>query len=323
MKITIFILFSAIFSISSICQEIKVISRGNNADSSYYDILKINDNEFWIAGEYGILKKIDTLGNISPIVFHNEGLTILKLLKVGEFVFIATAEGVIYKYDIVKKEFQKKAFATYKTKCFYDIIALKNGKLLVCGGNTAISKDHKRIPLGFIAVLDQNLEEIDMVWNSYRKFVWSLLQVENENVLAVSFDGLNTFIIKSDNLKNWRKEFNIKGLIHKIAMFDYQIWYCGAKNIRYVKNGIVGKVAQSNERKQYHETGCLWNMNMFGEKIISVTQDGSVIKMDKNIEKIQQIKIPNAYTLYDFEQISDTKIITVGHGKGAYIVQFN
>ena len=39
-------------------QNIQVVSQGIESDSSFYHIEKINENEFWVAGECGILKKL-------------------------------------------------------------------------------------------------------------------------------------------------------------------------------------------------------------------------------------------------------------------------
>lgn len=298
---------------------------GDIADSSFYDIIKINENEFWAGGEFGILKKIDSLGNVSSTGFFNEGISILKLLKTEKYIFIATAEGVIYRYDLATNQFLKKEFVEFKQKCFYDIIELKNGKLLVSGGTTSISKDKNRIPQGFIAEIDMDLTNIKLVYKCYRKFVWSVLETQEGPILAVAFNGINTTVIKSVNLAKWDKMFKIKGLVHKIIKIEDKIWYCGARSIWYRKNGTLGNemMAKAKVRLINKDGGCLWYLNKNGDNILAVSYAGEILKLNSNAELIEKIKVvPTSFTLYDFERISDTKIITVGHGRGAFLVDF-
>lgn len=301
-------------------QKIHVISQGIESDSSFYHIEKINENEFWAAGEYGILKKIDSLGNVSSQSFPNEGLNILKIIKKENYIFIITDNALIYRYDILNKIFIKKTFPNFKNKCFYDIIALQNGKLMVCGGTSGISKGDKKIPNGFIAILDQDLKEINLVWRNYRKFVWSLLELENGNILASTFNGLNTRIIKTENYIDWKKDTKIKGLVHEIALLDNNIWYSGSRNIHFKENGFIKMKGQ--KQLLLNKTGCLWSMDVINGKIISITANCKLMIFDKNKSEIEQIKNLSPYAFYDIEKISESKIIIVGHGKSIYIIDF-
>lgn len=316
LMVNIFFLMALSFSASG--QKIQMIHQGVDSDSSFYNVEKINDNEFWAGGEYGILKKIDTLGNISSINLPNEGIDILKIIKVKKYVFITTADAVIYRYDISKKTFIKREFPKFKNKCFYDIIKLKNGKLLLCGGSTGIAIAKKKIPNGFIATIDEDLNNIVVVWKKKMKFVWSLLESENGGVLAVTFNGLNTELIKSDDLILWKKRTRIKGLVHEITSIDDNLWYCGAKNIQYKKDGIIG--SGDSERKRLKNTGCLWSISEADSGIIAVTQSGELLRIDKVNNDIEYIKTPKTSTLYGFKLISKYKILVVGRGNTLFIV---
>jgi hypothetical protein len=323
LKLLIKLSILSLFCSNVFGQKIHVLLQGVSADSSFYHIKKINNNEFWAGGEYGVLKKIDSLGNVSSIGIPNAGIDILKIERVHNYVFIITANAVIYRYDIDKKIFLKKEFPAFKNKCFYDLIALKDGTLLVCGGTSGIAKGEKKTPKGFIATIDQDLKEIKVVWKNYRKFVWSLSDNGTEGVLAVTFNGLNTRIIKTQNLNHWKNKIRIKGLIHEIVSIDNQLWYCGTKNIHYKKDGIIGQAIKGSQQKTVNKTGCLWSLNTVGEKIIAVTQNGELLKMDKTCNGIEQIKTPKNFTLYDIEKISESKILVVGHGKTACMIDFN
>lgn len=306
---------------SSVCsQSIQVINQATPKDSSFYHLEKINNNEFWAGGEYGILKKIDSTGIMHHINYPNDGLAILNIERIGDYVFILTEDAVIYRYDLNKDIFIKKVFPSFKNKCFYDLVGLENGDLVVCGGAKDISKAQRKIPKGFIAVIDQDLKEIKVIWKKKRKFVWALLKTKNQEVLAATYNGLNTKIIKSNDLKSWKKEFRIKGLVHELSHIENQIWYSGSKNNRFRKHGIIGQAAKGQDRQVLKNTGCLWSIDSLDEKVIAVTQQGKLFILDKSNKTFEQLKIPKAYSLYDFELISESKILIVGQGKAAYLI---
>jgi hypothetical protein len=315
----LFISFSLFYSID-FSQKINIVSQSIESDSSFYDIEKINKNEFWAGGENGILKKIDSLGNISSLNFPNEGLNILKIVTEGNYIFIVTDNAVIYRYDIINQQFIKKTFLKFKNRCFYDIIALQNGSLMVCGGTSGISKGEKKIPFGFIGIIDLELNDIKTVWKSNRKFVWSLLELENGDILASTFNGLNTKIIKTENNKDWTKNNKIKGLVHHIALLNNNVWFSGTRNSHFKETGII----QTKDQKQllFNKTGCLWRMNTVFGNIISVTANGKLIMLDKTTSEINQIDT-SPFAFYNIEKISESKILVVGHGKSICIIDFN
>jgi hypothetical protein len=310
------IFYSNIFS-----QQIKVISSGIETDSSFYHVTKISDNEFWAGGEYGIIKKIDSLGNVSGIDFKIGKEAVLKIERTKNYVFIMTDNAIIYRYDLENKILLKKEFSNFKNKCFYDFIVLKNEKILVCGGTSGISKGEKKIPRGFIALLNQDLTEITKVWKCYRKFAWSLLQIENGDILAATFNGINTKILKSEDCNHWKKDKKIKGLVHEIAIIDSNVWYAGARSIKFNKNGIIG--LENQNKIQINGTGCLWSMDTLFDKIVTVTANGKVLIIDKITLQSKQIETTTPYAIYDIVKISDTKLLFVGHAKSMFIIDFS
>ena len=320
MKDIIPLIISTLFCSAIFGQKIHIISKCTKPDSSLYHIERINKNEFWAGGKFGILKKIDTLGNVSALKFPNDGLSILKIINKENYIYLITDNAVIYRYDKLNQKFIKKSFPNYKNKCFYDLIALQSGRLMVCGGTKEISNGVKKIPNGFIALLDSDLNEISTVWRDRWKFVWSLLELENGDVLASTFNGINTKIIKTENYLDWVKDSSIKGLVHEIALLDNNIWYSGSRNIRYKKNGII----KMNNQKQLllNKTGCLWSMDIVNGKIISVTANGKLIILDNKTSEIKQID-NTPFVFYDMEKISKSKLLLVGNGMGICIIDFS
>jgi len=304
-------------------QRVQTILQGSHTDSSFYHVARISDNEFWAGGEHGILKSIDTLGNFKSIPFPHSGLDILKILRVDDYIYIITSNSIICRYDFAAKSFITKQFPKFNGKCFYDLISLPDGRLMVCGGHNGIAQGDIRFPRGFIALLDKDLNEIDVVWKSFRKFVWSLLQVQKDEILAVSFNGFRSRIMKSNNFEQWKKETKVKGLIHEIAQFDDSIWYSGSKNIRYKSIGIWGKKDQRNSPSSTDHTGCLWSMEQFKENVLLASYSGNLITVDTKTSKAELLSIAQGYSLYDMEIISNSKVLVVGHGKGLYFINFD
>lgn len=298
-----------------------MVLRGSKSDSSFYHLAKIKNNEFWAGGKYGILRRIDTLGNVSSIPFPNEGHDILKIERVKNHVFILTSNSVVFKYNIEKETFIKKDFKGYTNKCFYDLVALSDGQIMVCGGHSDISKGEKRIPNGFISIIDNDLREIKTVWKSYRKFVWSLSIHEHGEVLASTFNGVNTKIIKSKDFKNWDLDSKVKGLVHEIKSINGKIWYSGTKNIKFKETGIFGFVGGSQNLTE--KTGCLWSMEELNGKIVTVSSNGKILIFNKENLKSEELALPKSFSMYDIEKISETKVMVVGHGKSAFIIDLN
>jgi len=317
-----FVMSILLFFLNSVSygQKLQIISRGTDIDSSFYHLGKINANEFWAGGEFGILKRIDSLGNILPLQFPNEGLNILKIERVNNYVYVLTDNSVIYLYNIDTDTFTKKSFPQFHGKCFYDMLPLKNGDLLVCGGTKGISKGEKRIPRGFIARLDPELNTIETVWKSPRKFVWSMAQNAGGEIFAATFNGFNTRIIKSINVNSWTKKYQVSGLVHELTTWNNTLWYSGTQGIRYRKNGILG--IAGGKQMVFEKTGCLWSMDEMADRITSVTANGQLLSFDPSTSTSTKFSLPSTFSLYDMEKISSSKILLVGHGKSIYILDF-
>lgn len=321
MKKILIVILGLCFYYSLNGQSITVISPGVGVDSSYYHLVKINDNEYWAGGKNGILCRIDTFGNVSPIPYPNDGLRILKIEKKGNYIYLATNNAVIYKYNIQKETFTKHNFPNFKNLCFYDLIALDDGKILVCGGNKAIVDSKKRFPKGFIAVLDKELRDIKTVWKSFRKFVWGLKADKNGTVYATVFNGLNSKILSSSNYEDWKKHTKIRGLVYEISIFDNILCYSGARNFNINQNGILGR--QGEKQIVLKKKGFQWSMSQLDGNLMSVSSRGAVYLYDTDTKKIRELIMPSSHALYDIKKISPKKFMIVGKGKCIYLLDFN
>lgn len=323
LKLLFWLFFSWIVALHSYGQKVHTILRGNHSDSSFYHITRIGENEFWAGGEYGILKSIDTLGNVKSINMPSHGLDILKIERINDFIYLITDNATIFRYDINRKEFTSKHFAKLKGKCFYDMIALPDGQILVCGGASGIARGDKAIPRGFIARLDADLNEIDIIWKSFRRFVWSMIDAGDNGVVVASFNGVNTRLLKTNNFKSWKKSAKVNGLVHEISLIDNDIWFSGTKNIRYKKSGIWGRKRNGKKPEVTDNTGCIWSMQRVNGSIVMSTYSGELLILNPKTNESQLLAVSKNNSLYDIEKISETKIFVVGHGKGLYMIDFH
>ena len=304
-------------------QDVVRIIEGQRLDSSFYTICQVTDNEFWVGGEEGIIKSIDTLGNMTDLPLRTGGLSIIKMKKFGQYVYLTTSDAIIYRYDIKKKKFLEKKFEGFSNRCFYDIIQLYDGRLMVCGGSTALSQGRRKIPNGFVAVIEKDFSAIKMVWKSRRKFVWTMIQDQSGEVLAATFNGLNTYIISSTDLTKWSKKQRVKGLVYDLSDHFGSIWYCGSSSTKYRKNGVIGCLDDKDSRQVIRGKGCLWRLIPFEDQKLSVTYNGELIAIDHKERQVRTLDLPRRFSLYALRPLTKDKLLVVGSGMTAYLVNIN
>jgi hypothetical protein len=250
---------------------------------------------------------------------QTDGFNILKAERVGDFVLIATDDSRLMKYDLLSKTLQKVDFKKYKNRCFYDFLVLPTGKILLCGGSTGISKGEKKIPYGFIAITDYALTAPKKIWRSFRKFAWSLLLKNDGTVTAAVFNGVNTRLIQTKNLSHWKKSKKINGLVHEIKMKGNQedMSYVGTAGIHYNQKGIIG--LDGKNCMTIDSSGCFWSQEFSDDFQIICSQKGQLYFF-KNGQYKNMVQLPTSFPLYDMKVISKQKLLVVGHGKCAFII---
>lgn len=302
-------------------QQVTTIQAGHENDSSYYHLTKISDNEYWACGENGIITSFDTLGRFNSLPIPTEGYNLLKAERWGDYVFIATDNGRILRYNLKSKVLFSQDYPKYLNRCFYDFLILSNGQILLCGGTTGISKGLKKIPHGFIAVTDTSLKKISRVWRSYRKFVWSLSRKKDGPILAAVFNGFNSKIIQSKDTHHWKLEHKIKGLVHEIKLTDTveSVTYVGTAGIHYGKKGIYN--LDGLHHQIINGSGCFWSQETFSTYRALCNQNGK-LHLFNHTSPLSEIQVSPSFALYDLKFFNSRKILIVGHGKCAYIIDF-
>lgn len=320
------LLILGLASLTAHAQTLKTLCQGKSEDSSYYHIAQISNNEYWVGGEYGILHKVDSLGNDTPISYPSNGLGILHIERVGGYVFLTTQNAVIYRYDLNHKTWKTKRFESYTNHAFYSLVPLQNGKLLVCGGSTTVAGGGKAMPHGFIAEVDTGLMEIKTLYSRRTQFVWTAMQLENSDVIAACYNGRITKIKRSILEGRWHTWYRKKALVHEIYSSNGSLKYCGARSFRINKNGVEGNLESKPGKYQNKNSGCIWSaVNWHYNGLLGCTQNGMLVQMHMNCKcseaQMKPIQMPVSYPMYDMQWISRNRLLIVGHGRSMYLLE--
>ena len=321
---SVLLISSLLFSISLQAQQLQALLTGNESDSSFYDIARIDQNRFWAGGENGILKEINQEGIVTDIPLPYRDINILKIVRSGDYVFLAADKGTIIRYDlntgkVIRSNFSKK----FQKKCFYDMLALEDGTLIVAGGNQKIAKAGKSIPHGFIARLDPQLAfDPEISWEHPLFFAWSILEPQNDlsgEYFAVVYNGIHSTLLSSANEgQSWQKKQNIKGLVHDISWRDDRIWLAGSKNFFFHKNGWIRDM--TGEEVFFVQEGCIWSMLTVGEATYALAYNGALISLDMANQTYGSKDRPSQTPLYEAVAIDGERALIAGHGRQLYLL---
>ncbi len=320
----------AVFCFSMItllpAQPIEALQTGLVRDSSYYDIAQVGPDEFWAAGENGVLKRIDSQGNIEHISWPYPPVNLLKIVANERYVYLGADQGSVFRYDKTDGTFIRSYYSQkFQKRCFYDMLLMEDGTLLLAGGNEKIAKAGKTLPQGFIARADPNLNfDPVLVWSNPLQFVWSLLEPQpgSQEYLATVYGGLQSTIFSSVNAgATWQRKTHIPVLIHDLRWDAGEVIYAGSKNFIFSRNGVIGTL--NGNRQVLAEEGCIWTTLTLGEKQLAFAYNGSVLVYEKGSQTRQKTLRPTASSLYEAVAISPEQVLVVGHGRQMYLLDFS
>lgn len=296
------------------------MERASDNDSSYYDIYRLSNGDIWMAGEFGILKRIRN-GEISTLKYPATGHNLLKIVQVDDMVYISADKGTIFTYNLQTETFARHQFKAFKHQCFYDIIPDGKGSLIVCGGSSGIGKGKVRIPRGFIAKVPVSLnEEPQVLWKNTFEFVWALCRDTDGRIAAAVFNGVNTHIRYQNNDERWREEVKIPGLVHGLQIVDNQLSYSGTASIRYQKTGTWGFVHDPESHREIKKVGLICGLVKNGDALIAYSQAGQILQLNSH----QSAVIMQCESGAVYEALSDAgSVILVGHGKSCIRLNLN
>lgn len=304
-------------------QSIKPIQTGLTPDSSFYDLAQVGPDEYWAVGENGIIKRLDSQGNMEHVTFPFVGANLLKIVSNEDFVFIGADQGQVFRYDKQSGEFMRSYYGKkFRKKCFYDLLLMEDGSLLLVGGNQKIAKAGKALPHGFIAKADADLLlEPEIVWSNPLQFVWSLLEPKegSQEYLAAIYGGFQTTIYSSiTEGKTWQRKSHIPALVHHLDHQDGEVVYSGSKNFFFKRNGVIGSLDGSQTILK--DEGCVWSLAEVAGEQIAVTNDGSVIHYEETAGLEVDHFRPAATSIYEAVAVADDKLLVAGHGRLLFLI---
>ena len=304
-------------------QEVQQLQQATDNDSSYYDIYRLSSGDVWVAGEDGVLKSINSTGEVSEINYPNNGSNLLKMLQLGDFVFIAADNGTIYRYHLPTKNWVVKEFSTFSRRCFYDICEGSPGTLVVCGGSSGVAVGKQLIPNGFIASVDTAFSSEPIIhWKNTRKFVWALLKQQDGKILASVFNGINTHLYEAlDASFNFASAKKIPGLIHGLAELDGKVYYSGCSSATSQKNGIWGILENENVTYSIPNSGFIYNLVKQNNKLYGFSQKGCLFQLEPG-NAVPLFSTDQGFAFYEAIPIDENALLLAGHGKSLIRLEF-
>jgi hypothetical protein len=301
-------------------QQLKRIMEGEEIDSSYYHAMPLSENEIWLAGEYGILTSIDSLGRMKPISYPNLGYNILHMVQYGSSIYLSTENGVIYRYHMDTKQWETHRFKRFKRRAFYEMELLENGEIVICGGGRRVSRGGAGMPRGFIARTDTGLTQMRTEWRSPFKFVWDI-ENTNDSVLAVAYNGFSSRMWISSHKGQWKKQEKSSMLVHDLHETDSGLWICGMRNIQLHKNGR----AQYENHTTMHipVSGALWSMYSTADgSLIALSHSGSIEVLQKGSLELQTSNLRVGRPLYTLAWFNENSAVVAGHAHSIYLLHW-
>lgn len=313
------LLFSILFNHLSFSQNVSFINDAVDNDSSFYHIATITPNEFWVGGEYGVLYKVDSLGSTTKIHYPGKGAHILHILNHGKFVFLATDQGELIRYEKGTGQWKYKQFHGFANKAFYSGSISHTGEIILAGGNRKIAYGKAAIPFGFVATTDTGMENIKIQWKNIRKFVWSVYSNGSESI-ATAFNGRKSILLHSNTAELWKRKWTIKGLIYELFEDSSKLIYCGGRSYKVAEPGFHGSFS---DKQQYvnDSTGMFFGIEVVVKDKFYVSNNGYIIHQ-KQTDSPAVTCIKKGNPLYDVEKIGDRKLLVCGHGKFLCILNY-
>lgn len=299
-------------------QTVHVLRDGNQPDSSYYDIARVGANEFWAGGENGLLHKIDSSGRTTRLNLPGRAVVdVLKIVPAGRYVYVAGSQGSIFRYDRnagtwITASYEREGFGKL---AFYDLVMMNDGSLIASGGHQRVAKGQVAIPRGFVARLDPELLRApEIVWSHGLMFSFSMAYDPGRDELFLSaFNGVNTHLFSSvDGALTFQRQGSLPGLVHHLRWHDGDLWFSGAKSLRYSRTGLAGK--RGERSLELPGEGCIWSLLPLNGTMYCLAFNGAVVAPNAAFDNYQNKGKVLQHSIYEGVAVSGRKALLVGHG---------
>ncbi|GAB4409854.1 MAG: hypothetical protein OHK0039_13770 [Bacteroidia bacterium] len=304
-------------------QDLQPWLTGYHSDSSLYEVARIDASTWWIAGENGLLRSVDSSGRCRVLSLPGSPVNLLRIRPAGRFVFVAGDQGTLFRYDKMHDSWQRWFLgARYRRSSFYDLLVLPDGDLLLAGGHQEIAKGKLALPRGFILQIDSACTREPVVrWSRPQGFVWALAADSSGTVYASTYDGLHSRLIRSTApYTTFDRIEKIDGLVHHLCWSGETLWYSGACSLRYTRDGIVGQVGEATQVLVGY--GCIWSLVPTPQGWLGLSQSGHILAWQRETDKIGILyRAPHA--LYEGASLSPSQYLLAGHGRQVMVLRLD
>lgn len=323
-RLLLCLLYLGAFALPATAQQIRRLLPGTQSDSSFYTIARVDANEFWVGGENGTLKCVDTLGNISELRLPVPGRHILQIVPDGRYVYLAADRGYIFRYDRLRDQWIHADYSgqSFGKLTFYDLVVLEDGSLLVAGGHHRVAKGKVALPRGFVARLQPDLlAPPEIVWSHGLQFVFALEpKPETGEILFAASNGWKSEIYSSiDNGLTFQMQAELPGMVHHLMWHENALWYAGSGGLRFDRTGIAGRVGEGNE--EMPGEGCIWSLLPLGDQVYSLAYNGAIVAPGASFASYSYKVRPAQTSLYEAAMISEAKALIVGHAQTLLLME--
>jgi hypothetical protein len=299
---------------------IDVLHQGNSfSDSSYYDIIKVED-KYWIAGKYGILKSIDSEGNLENIDYPSLDLDIYKLENLDNNKIIASGDkGTIYIHDLISKTWQTIQVKGYENACFYNLAVDNEHNIYVGGGNSKIAHSKKTIPYGFILTSKDGGKTWNNSFKNMLNMVWCVKRNEfNNKMYALMYTINKTFLYELKDEK-WKKKQKIgNSIFHEVQFEDEKNFVATGGWI-----GKKGRINSNTQKNVIENSGLLWGRVKNEHFTLYTGCDGKILVEFENGDKqLSETKLNLPFSIYEAIFVDTYTAYAIGSGRTLLKIQF-
>lgn len=328
LKLIVPLLWFFLFVFNSVVAQsvsVDILQQGKSFDdSAYYDILKVDQNNYWLVGKYGIISNYNINGTISSVNYPSNHNDIYNIDRFDDNNIIACADkGCIYFYNSLTKNWKSKQIEGFENSCFYNIVIIDKMSALICGGRSAIAHSKKAIPNGFIIKTTDGGQTWTKVYSSSFKMVWSLdynFQTNKASAL-IYFPNHTTLYSSDDKGSSWNQTGRIgKGIYYDLEYNEDNKSVCYGGKI----NGSGKLKYYSSNVRKFEKSGLIWSKTGSGNYEIMTACNGNILfSENKENWNLIHTELADRFSLYKAEFINPSQAIIVGSGKTILLLNVN
>ncbi len=291
-------------------QSFELIRNADSPDSSFYDIFRLSRSEYWLAGENGVLYRMNAGGALKAVAYPSLGLDILKIdtLSDGQLV-LAAEKGTLYFYNREKRTWRVEQLAGFEDKVFYEMASGPGRELFICGGSSKIAASRARMPKGFIIRSEDGGRTWETLYSNPFAMVWDVDLVEGKLIASIYNPLSRRRLISLREDGKWKAELK-KGSMLFHQYDEENALLAGTRHILYRPEAVAGRV--DAEMHAVPGTDMCWSVKRSGRWVVSLASAGMVELDDGRRRK--RFKVSN-FNLYEMERSPDGGFFIVGsHG---------